>query len=70
MAAGAVYQDFFIKTNMFRLSILSKISAVLFDDYAWNGFESTREVIEKFLEDKTGDFFHLPTGQAYFIKRK
>ena len=49
---------------------LENNGVILFDDYAWNGFESTREVIEKFLEDKTGDFFHLPTGQAYFIKRK
>ena len=42
---------------------------ILFDDYGWRGYEDSRRVIEKYLENKKGDFFHLPTGQAFFIKR-
>ncbi len=41
---------------------------ILFDDYAWPGYEDTRKVIDDFLYEKHGQFFHFPTGQAFFIK--
>ena len=48
---------------------LEKNGIILFDDYSWNGYEKTREIIEIFLEDKEGEFLHLPTGQAFFVKK-
>ena len=48
---------------------LEKNGVILFDDYGWKGYEDSRKIIEKFLKNKKGDFFHLPTGQAFFIKR-
>ena len=48
---------------------LEKNGIILFDDYSWNGYEKTRELIEIFLEDKEGEFLHLPTGQAFFVKK-
>ena len=41
---------------------------ILFDDYAWPGYEDTRKVVDDFLYEKQGQFFHFPTGQAFFIK--
>jgi hypothetical protein len=42
---------------------------IIFDDYAWDGYEHTRKVIDNFLLNKKGDFLHMPTGQAIFIKK-
>ena len=41
---------------------------ILFDDYAWLGYEATRTEIEKFLADKPGLLLPLPTGQSIFLK--
>ena len=27
------------------------------------------DIVELFLEDKEGEFLHLPTGQAFFVKK-
>ena len=47
---------------------IEDLGIILFDDYAWPGYEDTRKVIDEFLYDKSGQFFHFPTGQAFFIK--
>ena len=41
---------------------------ILFDDYAHPGYQDTQEVVEKWSADRNGMLFHLPTGQALFIK--
>jgi hypothetical protein len=41
---------------------------VLFDDYAWEGYEDTRIAVRKWCENKGGSLLPLPTGQAIFFK--
>jgi O-methyltransferase len=41
---------------------------ILFDDYAWPGWKDTQKSVEEWSTDKRGLLFHLPTGQALFIK--
>ena len=57
------------ETLIFIYPLIEKNGVILFDDYGFDGYEDTREVIDNFLIKKSGDFIHLPTGQAYFIKR-
>ena len=42
---------------------------ILFDDYAYEGYEDTRIVVDDFLNNKNVQFFQLPTGQAIFFKK-
>lgn len=42
---------------------------VLFDDYAWPGYEDTRNLVLAWLKDKDGTLLPLPTGQALIFKR-
>ncbi|TPQ28519.1 class I SAM-dependent methyltransferase [Methylomonas sp. EFPC3] len=42
---------------------------VLFDDYAWAGYEDTRNLILQWLKGKEGTLLPLPTGQALIFKR-
>ena len=56
------------KSLEFFYPLIESKGIILFDDYGWKGYEETREIIENFFEKKTGEFFHLPTGQAFFIK--
>ena len=49
--------------------ILEKNGIIVLDDYGWDGFEETREVVENFFIDKKITFLHLITGQALIIKR-
>ena len=46
---------------------LNKNGIILFDDYGWKYREETKKYIDEFLSNKTGFFFPLPTGQAFFI---
>jgi len=57
------------KSLEFFYPLIESNGIILFDDYAWKGYEKTREIIEIFFQNKTGEFFHLPTGQAFFIKK-
>lgn len=41
---------------------------ILFDDYAWPGYEDTRNLILAWLKDKDGTLLPLPTGQALIFK--
>ncbi len=43
---------------------------VLFDDYAWPGYQDTQKYVEEWSAEKNGTLFHLPTGQALFIKNR
>ena len=57
------------ETLNFFFPRLCSNGVVLFDDYGWDGYESTRKVADTFFKDKKGDFLHFPTGQAMFIKK-
>jgi len=48
---------------------IEKNGIILFDDYAQDGYEETREVVENFFVDKNVIFLHLMTGQAMIIKK-
>lgn len=41
---------------------------ILFDDFAWPGYEATRHEIETWSDEKRIDIMHLPTGQAIVYK--
>ena len=42
---------------------------VLFDDFAWPGYEDTREKIEAWSDARGVQILHLPTGQAMITKK-
>jgi hypothetical protein len=42
---------------------------IIFDDYGSSQYTSTKKVIDKFFENKSGHFFNLPTGQGVFFKK-
>ena len=54
----------------FFYPLLEVGGVILFDDYSWSGYDDTRKVIDDFLLAKKGQFFHVPTGQSFFIKQK
>ncbi|MGY9052848.1 MAG: hypothetical protein ACKVH9_04640 [Rhodobacterales bacterium] len=41
---------------------------ILFDDFAWPGYEDTQAEVEKWACDKKCNILHLPTGQAILFK--
>jgi len=41
---------------------------ILFDDFAWPGYEDTQAAVEKWARYKKCNIFHLPTGQAILFK--
>tara|TARA_Y100000741_G_C18121497_1_gene505230 strand:- start:285 stop:434 length:150 start_codon:yes stop_codon:yes gene_type:complete len=49
---------------------LEKKGVILFDDYAWGGYEDTRICVDNFFKNKKVIFQHLPTGQAIVIKNE
>lgn len=56
------------KTLDFFYERLERNGVILFDDYAWPGYEHTREVIENFFSDKKIVFLQFMTGQAMATK--
>lgn len=48
---------------------MSSGGVILFDDYAWPGYEDTRNMILAWIKDKDGTLLPLPTGQALIFKR-
>ena len=49
---------------------LSEKSLILFDDFGWPSYESTRISIEKWCSARQGILWPLPTGQAlYFVDK-
>jgi O-methyltransferase len=54
--------------NYFWPRMVSR-GVILFDDYAWPGYEDTRNLILAWLKDKDGMLLPLPTGQALIFKR-
>jgi O-methyltransferase len=53
--------------NYFWPRMVSR-GVILFDDYAWPGYEDTRNLILAWLKDKDGMLLPLPTGQALIFK--
>lgn len=41
---------------------------ILFDDYAWEGYEDTKDTVDRYFEDKQGIMMKLPTGQAIYYR--
>ena len=42
---------------------------ILFDDFAWPGYEETKIKIEDWIKDKKGILLQIPTGQSLYIKQ-
>ncbi len=42
---------------------------ILFDDYGWEQYEDTKNIIELFFEKKSGILMKLPTGQAIYFHK-
>jgi O-methyltransferase len=42
---------------------------VLFDDFAWPGYEDTKMQVEEWIKNKNGILLQIPTGQSLFIKQ-
>ena len=40
---------------------------ILFDDYGWEGYDETKQVIDKYFYNKSGMLLKLPTGQAIYF---
>ena len=40
---------------------------ILFDDYGWDAYEDTKNIIENFFKDKPGILMEIPTGQAIYF---
>jgi len=47
---------------------LSPNGIILFDDYGWVEYDSTRSTVDYFLSRKDGEFLKMPTGQSVFFK--
>ena len=55
------------ETMEFFYSKIINNGVMIFDDYGM--FETTKEVVDDFLKDKSGHFISYPTGQGMFIKK-
>ena len=55
-----------LETLNFFLPKLAKGGVILFDDYAWEGYEDTKKTIDAYFRDKPGIIMKLPTGQAIY----
>ena len=55
-----------LKSLEFFYSRLVKGGVVLFDDYAGDGYEDTKNIIDKFFNDKSGILQKIPTGQSIY----
>jgi hypothetical protein len=53
----------------FFFSKISKNGIILFDDYGFNEHLETKIAVDKYLSNKKGSLFHLPTGQSIFFKK-
>lgn len=42
---------------------------ILFDDYGWDAYKDSRNVIDEFLESKPGILIEFPTGQAIYFQK-
>jgi O-methyltransferase len=40
---------------------------ILFDDYGWEGYDETKQVVDKYFYNKSGMLLKLPTGQAIYF---
>lgn len=58
-----------IDSLKFFFSKISKNGIILFDDYGFNEHLETKIAVDKYLINKKGSLFHLPTGQSIFFKK-
>jgi hypothetical protein len=58
-----------IDSLKFFFSKITKNGIILFDDYGFNEHLETKIAIDRFLINKKGSLFHLPTGQGIFFKK-
>ena len=47
---------------------LARGGVILFDDYGWIPYNSTKKAVDKFFVDKPGILLPLPTGQAIYYR--
>jgi len=59
-----------IETLNFFKEKLTPDSLIIFDDFGWPSYETTRIKIEKWCDENNGMLWPLPTGQAIFILNK
>lgn len=55
------------ETLEFFFPKLIKGGIILFDDYGWDGYEDTKQIIDEFFSKKSGMILKLPTGQAIYF---
>jgi O-methyltransferase len=70
-----VWMHIDLNSSMPTISALEKFwdslevgGLILFDDFAWPGYEDTQVAVEKWACDKECNVLHLPTGQAIVFK--
>jgi hypothetical protein len=56
-----------LETLNFFESRLSKKGLIIFDDFGWPSYETTRITIEKWCLSRNGMLWPLPTGQAIYF---
>jgi hypothetical protein len=59
-----------IETLNFFKEKLTPDSLIIFDDFGWPSYETTRIKIEKWCDENNGILWPLPTGQAIYILNK
>lgn len=47
---------------------ISRGGIILFDDYGWESYKSTKKIVDTFFSDKPGILMKLPTGQAIYFR--
>ena len=57
-----------LDTLDFFFSRLIRGGVILFDDYAWAGYEDTKDTVDAYFSDKPGILMKLPTGQAIYYR--
>src|SRR5574337_435981 len=52
-----------LNTLDFFFPRLVRGGVILFDDYAWEGYEDTKDTVDAYFNDNPGIMMKLPTGQ-------
>lgn len=47
---------------------LARGGIIIFDDYGWQNYKDTKEVVDAFFSDKPGILLKLPTAQAIYFR--
>ena len=57
-----------LATLEFFFPRLVRGGVILFDDYAWAGYEDTKYTVDAYFDGKPGIMMKLPTGQAIYFR--